>query len=195
MPVVNISEKFPDWCEVKKFEIHLIGGSQISIYNPDYQKSVVIVLEGSVTARVNSESKIIKSGESVFAINEPILLDGTDARIMAIFGDWGENIGGIGIFWVEKSDNPINPGTSANYLRNSSFDNHYHDCDEYWIVYKGKGIAYSEGIAYEVKQGDCIVTAKGEHHDFPVVHETVWSVFFETTMGGQERRGHLWEGK
>ncbi len=192
MPIVNISEKFPDWCEVKKFEIHSLGDNQKSIYNPDYQKSVVIVLEGSVTTQVQNETKNIKGGESVFATSEPILLNGTGSKVMAIYGNWGENIGGIGIFWVEKIDNPINPGTPADYNRNTSFDNHYHDCDEYWIIYKGKGLVYSEGKEYEVKPEDCVVTETGEHHDFPVVYETVWSVFFETTMSGDGRRGHLW---
>ena len=33
----------------------------------------------------------------------------------------------------------------------------------------------------------------GHHHDFPEVFEPVRAVYFETTLEGQKRRGHLWE--
>jgi hypothetical protein len=33
----------------------------------------------------------------------------------------------------------------------------------------------------------------GHHHDFPQVREPVWAVYFETTLRGAKRRGHLWE--
>jgi len=32
----------------------------------------------------------------------------------------------------------------------------------------------------------------GHHHDFPLVATPVRAVFFETTLGGARRRGHLW---
>ena len=40
--------------------------------------------------------------------------------------------------------------------------------------------------------GDCVATGMGHHHDFPIVVEPVRAVFFETTMQGRKRRGHLW---
>ena len=69
---------------------------------------------------------------------------------------------------------------------------HYHDCDEYWILFEGSGIAASEGKLYEVSQGDCVATGMGHHHDFPRVFEPVKAVYFETTLEGKKRRGHLW---
>jgi len=33
----------------------------------------------------------------------------------------------------------------------------------------------------------------GWHHDFPRVDRSVKAVYFETTMQGKKRRGHLWE--
>ena len=50
----------------------------------------------------------------------------------------------------------------------------------------------SEGVTYDVGPGDCIATGMGFHHDFPRVREPVKAVYFETTMEGQKRRGHLW---
>ncbi|MAG17292.1 MAG: hypothetical protein CMJ21_04395, partial [Phycisphaerae bacterium] len=40
--------------------------------------------------------------------------------------------------------------------------------------------------------GDCLATGMGHHHDVRYVHEPLNSVYFETTMMGQKRRGHLW---
>ena len=61
------------------------------------------------------------------------------------------------------------------------------------VVFEGRGVAVSEGRLYEVGPGDCIATGMGHHHDFPEVFEPVRAVYFETTMCGQKRRGHLWD--
>jgi mannose-6-phosphate isomerase-like protein (cupin superfamily) len=53
-------------------------------------------------------------------------------------------------------------------------------------------VVVSEGKAYEVAPGDCLATGMGHHHDFPRVHEPVKGVYFETTLEGLKRRGHLW---
>jgi mannose-6-phosphate isomerase-like protein (cupin superfamily) len=81
----------------------------------------------------------------------------------------------------------------VDYAKETRFDSHYHDCDEYWIVFEGRGVAVSEGRSYEVGPGDCIATGMGHHHDFPQAFEPVRAVYFETTMEGQKRRGHLWD--
>ncbi len=46
---------------------------------------------------------------------------------------------------------------------------------------------------YEMKPGDCLATGMGHHHDMTLVHEPVRGVYFETTLEGQKRRGHLWD--
>ena len=99
------------------------------------------------------------------------------------------------MLFVPVSMEPHNAGDLADYERNASFDNHYHDCDEYWIVFSGSGRVVSEGISYEVGVGDCIATGCGHHHDFPMVYEPVSAVFFETTIIGEKRPGHLWNHK
>jgi mannose-6-phosphate isomerase-like protein (cupin superfamily) len=44
-----------------------------------------------------------------------------------------------------------------------------------------------------VNAGDCIATKMGDHHDFPIVKEKIHGVYFETTLKGEKRLGHLWE--
>jgi mannose-6-phosphate isomerase-like protein (cupin superfamily) len=80
----------------------------------------------------------------------------------------------------------------VDYPKTTHFDSHYHDCDEYWILFQGRGIAVSEGKMYEVREGDCVATGMGHHHDLPRVIEPMKAVYFETTLEGQKRRGHLW---
>jgi mannose-6-phosphate isomerase-like protein (cupin superfamily) len=41
--------------------------------------------------------------------------------------------------------------------------------------------------------GDCLAIGMGHHHDFPLVTLPVRAVYFETTLEGEKRRGHLWE--
>ena len=84
-------------------------------------------------------------------------------------------------------------GDPVPYPKTTNFDCHYHDCDEYWILFEGSGTAVSEGNSYVVGAGDCVATGMGHHHDFPDVAERVQAVYFETTLAGQQRVGHLWD--
>ena len=84
-------------------------------------------------------------------------------------------------------------GRPGPYLKTTNFDTHYHDCDEYWVVWGGRGRGGLGGAGYEVGPGDCVATGMGHHHDFARVHEPVRAVYFETTLGGAKRLGHLWE--
>jgi len=115
-----------------------------------------------------------------------------DATLIRMCGRWGDETGGSGLFSVATPDNRLDRGDPGDYPKETAFDNHYHDCDEYWIVFEGRGIAVSEGRSYEVGPGDCVATGMGHHHDFPQVSAPVRCVYFETTMEGRKRRGHLW---
>jgi len=116
-----------------------------------------------------------------------------DTTLIRMCGSWGDEVGGSGIFSAAKSDDPQDRGEMIDYPKETNFDAHFHDCDEYWILFEGSGVAVSEGKHYEVGPGDCVATGTRHHHDFPIVHEPVRAVYFETTMMGEKRRGHLWE--
>lgn len=61
---------------------------------------------------------------------------------------------------IHTSDAPLESGnrpawsevTSASVFRipfeGSRFDCHYHDCDEYWLIFSGKAKVMSEGRVY-----------------------------------------------
>jgi mannose-6-phosphate isomerase-like protein (cupin superfamily) len=55
--------------------------------------------------------------------------------------------------------------------RTGRFDCHYHDCNEYWLIFKGKAKVMSEGKEYYVKPGDIVCTRTGDEHDVLEVYE------------------------
>ena len=82
-----------------------------------------------------------------------------------------------GIFWV-----PTEGGR---------FDCHYHDCDEYWLVFCGKARVMSEGRFSYVKRGDIVCTRAGEEHDVIEVYEDLEAFWFEDATPPGGRIGHL----
>jgi mannose-6-phosphate isomerase-like protein (cupin superfamily) len=71
------------------------------------------------------------------------------------------------------------------------FDRHYHDCDEYWLIYRGRARVLSEGIEYDVGPGDIVCTQTGEEHDVLVIYEDLEAFFLEDTLPAGGRTGHL----
>ena len=85
--------------------------------------------------------------------------------------------------------------TSAGVFRvatvNDRFDCHYHDCDEYWLVFKGKAKVLSEGKEYYVMPGDIVCTKAGDEHDVLEVYEALEAFWFEDATPPGGRTGHL----
>jgi mannose-6-phosphate isomerase-like protein (cupin superfamily) len=82
-----------------------------------------------------------------------------------------------GIFSVSTSD--------------GRFDNHYHDCHEYWLVFKGKAKVMSEGVESYVQRGDIVCTKAGDDHDVVEIYEDMEAFWFEDATGEGGRIGHL----
>ncbi|HYY07888.1 MAG TPA: cupin domain-containing protein [Actinomycetota bacterium] len=84
--------------------------------------------------------------------------------------------------------------TSSGVFRvepNGQFDRHYHDCDEYWLVFSGRAVVLVGDRTYTVTAGDIVCTQAGTEHDVVGVIETLEAFWFEgrTPEGG--RIGHL----
>lgn len=197
MPVFKSGESTPAWCEMTFFEIVQLAPGQQHIFARVGKKEKLIVAQGQCQIRYGDTSLLAERGanldltteEGQFEVSEVLV----DSILVCMCGDWSDELGGSGLWSVAQSDNPQDKGDPVAYRKETNFDNHYHDCDEYWIFYKGRGVAVSEGKHYEIAAGDCVATGMGHHHDFPLVTEPIEAVFFETTLQGQKRRGHLWE--
>ncbi len=66
--------------------------------------------------------------------------------------------------------------TSAGVFRvepNGRFDLHYHDCDEYWLVFAGHARVLVGSRTHDVEPGDIVCTPAGTDHDVVGVRETL----------------------
>jgi mannose-6-phosphate isomerase-like protein (cupin superfamily) len=198
MPVFRSGRgQAPPWCEMTQFELVELGTVSRFSFAREAPREKFIVTRGQclVTARGTE----LPAGEGAqFDLGEGddgLQVRATDSSVSLVrmCGHWGEEVGGSGMFLGIKSDDPQDVGDPVWYPKETNFDRHYHDCDEYWIVLEGSGLALSEGRFHELRPGDCLATGMGHHHDLPKVKGVFRGVFFETTLEGRKRRGHLWE--
>lgn len=196
MPIIHSDDSLPSWCELEFYEIVRLPAGASHRFARRSVREKLIVGEG--------ECRIAWGGQVVSAVrgaNLDLTSDGEfsvqdvadDAVLIRMGGRWGEEVGGSGLFSVVNTEQPHDGGDPVPYPKQTNFDCHYHDCDEYWILYEGGGTVVTEGIACEVGTGDCVTTGMGHHHDFPQVTSPVRAVYFETTLEGAKRLGHLWD--
>jgi len=198
MPVFRSGQgQAPDWCEMEYFDIVKLLPTDDHTFQRMGKKEKLVVAAGECRLVFAGEKMRAREGAMLdlnvpvgqFVIEEAL----THVTLIRMAGRWSEEIGGCGTFLATPTASPKDVGDPIRYPKQTHFDNHYHDCDEYWIVYEGRGIAISEGFEYEIGPGDCLVTGMGYHHDLPQVFEPLRAVYFETTLEGMKRRGHLWE--
>jgi len=189
----------PAWCEMDFFFIYELVEKTTKSFIISGKKERLFICEGKCRIINGDRQKQVKAGEIIDVRNEigsKVELKAAESSILIrVGGQWGDELGNSGFFKIENSMTPKNIGDPVEYKHKTEFDNHYHDCDEYWIIYRGKAIAVSEKIVYTISAGDCLVTGHGHHHDMPEVLEILFGIYFETTLMGQKRRGHLWNHK
>lgn len=76
-------------------------------------------------------------------------------------------------------------------LERGRFDCHYHDYNEYWLVFQGKAKVMTEGREYYVQRGDIVCTKAGDEHDVLEVYEELKAFWFEDACPPGGRVGHL----
>lgn len=202
MPVLRATaegglDNAPHWCELKRYSIVNLGAGETYTWDATTKSNKLVVAIGAagVTGEtLAADGHSVTAGETFDVATGTYTVTANEASTVVVLGgEWGAVCGGSGVFRVDRSDQPDERGDPADYPKNTAFDRHYHDCDEYWILIQGGGRASSENILHDIGPGDCVATRMGNHHDLAWVDEPVLGVFFETTMRGQGRRGHLWE--
>lgn len=76
-------------------------------------------------------------------------------------------------------------------LGSGRFDRHFHDCNEYWLITRGKAKVFSEGQPYYVRAGDILCTRAGDEHDILEIYEPLEGFYFEDATPPGGRTGHL----
>ena len=195
MPMFRSEDQYPDWCELEHFEVVRLNAGDEYGFARRGEVEKLIVGGGLCRLRVGAEEVEAATGANIDLAGPgsfEVLEVEEAATLVRFCGHWGAETGGSGIFTMDNSPQPEDKGDPVPYEKWTNFDSHFHDCDEYWIILEGQARAVSEGKAYEMKPGDCLATGMGHHHDMPLVHESVRGMYFETTLEGQKRRGHLW---
>ena len=82
-------------------------------------------------------------------------------------------------------------GTFCVSVAEGRFDCHYHDCDEYWLIFRGKAKVVTEDRSFYVKPGDIVCTRAGDEHDVVEVYEDLEAFWFEDATPAGGRIGHL----
>lgn len=201
MPVITRgTENFPSWCELEAFEIISLPEGYSHSFPRRERRETLIVARGHCRVTAPVDMLVAEGGKAELGNGDAQSTTQFEVReaapgtvLVRLMGRWGAETGGAGIFQVEPSDSSEERGDLVSYPKETNFDNHYHDCDEYWIILEGQGVAASEGQLYKVEPGDCVATGMGHHHDVPLVTDPIRAVYFETTLEGRKRRGHLWD--
>ncbi|WP_027527881.1 cupin domain-containing protein [Bradyrhizobium sp. Ec3.3] len=194
MPVFRSDQAPPAWCELRSFEIIDLTKDQNARYRRSQSRERLLMTLGTI--------QLVYSGGSV-VLNENQFIDlpvdewslkaySPRAQIVRLSGRWGDDVAGCGIFRVSNQEDPTHVGDPVSYPKATSVDSHYHDCDEYWIVLEGSCTTVVGDRHMTVNVGDCVPIGMGHHHDMPSVTAPVKAVFFETTLEGEKRVGHLW---
>jgi mannose-6-phosphate isomerase-like protein (cupin superfamily) len=192
--VVERGGSFPQWCELKSFSVHdLAAGTEIKA-KVGHPQARLLVTAGGLQLRQAGGSQVLR--EQQFVALEPgeySLSASAPAQAMLLEGTWGKELGGCGIFRAENVANPSDRGDKVDYPKRTNVDAHYHDCDEYWLMLEGRATCVVDGEHLAVAPGDCLLIPMGAMHDMPDAPEPVKAVYFESSLRGAKRIGHLWQ--
>ena len=200
MPIFKSGKDFvPSWCEVEDFEFISLSLDDRKTLDRRGEREAFVVCRGTVLIETTVASAHLLEG-STFEVKDAdtdkvnLRACSQQAYVCRVIGHW-KSITSSGVFTVETAE-PPSSDSPYDYEKTTDFDNHYHDCDEYWFFFEGNGKAVSEGKFYDVGPGDCIATGMGWHHDVASVEaDGIKAVYFEGTLEGRKRTGHLWEPK
>jgi len=194
--IVREGEKLPDWCQLKAFSISRVDRAGKTLI-PRGPQDRIVSCSGSVNVRLGDRSQVIGNAQFIDFTPEIGQVEVTpvydSGLIIWLSGDWGNELGGCGVFSASDLDSPSDKGDPVPYPKTTSIDSHYHDCDEYWILLEGSATVVVNGEAAGFEPGDCLCIGMGYHHDMPHAPKQVKAVYFETGLEREKRVGHLWE--
>ena len=189
--------KPPAWCELTGFNLFTLEGVDPLQLRRKAARERIVVTASAVQISFGGRSQVF-SERQFFDLPEgldeylvtPVRVG---AQVVVLTGHWGGELGGCGIFTARNEETPHDRGDPVDYEKHTSIDSHYHDCDEYWIALEGWGDVVVGGQRIRLKAGECVPIRTGRHHDLPDAPDGIRALFFETTLTGKKRVGHLWE--
>jgi mannose-6-phosphate isomerase-like protein (cupin superfamily) len=192
--VVRESASFPEWSDVKSFSWYDLMPGRDLVVAVRRGRGRLLVTSGGCQVRQDSRSQVLRE-QQFFALEagEAVLAASGPAQAILFEGEWGDELGGCGVFRAENVATPTDRGDPMSYPKRTNVDAHYHDCQEFWLLLEGAATAVVSDQHIPMRPGDCLPIPMGAVHDMPDAPQTVKAVYFETTLRGQRRTGHLWQ--
>ena len=196
--------ELPEWSVLKKWEIHRIPVGHTVTIETGHAKCGVYLMNGKITVDDGHEKVLLwrRMGQDV--IQHHLFKGGKitvecsaddnwwNENTIAVFsGDWGDDeFAKMGGFECSNCDHPFNHGDPVDYPFFTTFPNHYHEFDEYFLIMRGRGIWMDDGKLYNVEPGDLIATRRGTHHHVVACWDDVMICSeFGARVGGKGRGG------
>lgn len=187
----------PDWCELHSFCVVAPPLGARVAQERQAPRERLLVTKGRCSVEAGPQSMVLRAGQFFDppdAVGDWVIAANTDdAECLRLSGTWGDEIAGCGLWTMVDEPGASNAGDPVDYPKQTRMDSHYHDYDEYWFILDGAATVVVSGEALQVRAGDCVAIGAGHHHDMPQVHAPMRGAFFETSLIGQKRLGHLWE--
>lgn len=198
MSLFHSHEAPPAWCTLRSFEIIDLTDGEAASRRQATAKERLLCTGGTAQIAGATGSVILKEGQFLDIHERPgfaawsVTGHAPKTQLVRLCGSWGEDMAGCGVFRVVHEPGATNGGDPVAYPKATRVDPHYHDCDEYWLILEGRGTVVVGERFFDSSPGDCIAIGMGHHHDMATVSEPVKAIFFETTLEGRKRVGHLW---
>ena len=194
LELVRQTAPLPAWSDVKSFSLHDLRPLKPVSVAVTHERARLLATSGGLQVRQGTRSQVLREGQ--FMPLEPghvTLESGGGAQAVIFEGSWGDELGGCGIFRADNVAAPSDKGDPVAYAKHTNIDAHYHDCQEFWLLLEGAATSVVSGQHLAMTPGDCLPIPMGAVHDMPDAPVPVKAVYFETTLRGQKRTGHLWQ--
>ena len=151
MPITKSGkDNAPAWCGLSYFEVVTLTKDETRKFVRRGKREKMIVGAGTCEIRCGDEVVAAEVGSNVdlSAVDDHFEVRALDGPVTVVWmcGDWEEETSS-GIFAVGQSDGREDGGDAVNYPKETSFDCHFHDCDEYWISVRGQRCRGQRGAA------------------------------------------------
>lgn len=188
MPIYQrdtIHNRLP-WVEVHDFE-HFpldfkMANNGVREFKPTHKVEYLVLLAGEIAVE-SAQGRVTMKRKDWFRIPEggakittmrTTPMSGS-SELLWFAGDWDyTNI--VSVFQV-RPDKPL--------------EMHYHDCNEYWFIFRGHFEGTYNGVQRQFRPGDMLATGMGVEHGILHPAEMAEGVGFSTRLEGQKRFGHL----
>jgi mannose-6-phosphate isomerase-like protein (cupin superfamily) len=145
---------------------------------PTYPRERLVVLHGEVTVEC-------EFGRFTLKRRDFVEIPRSGARVTNA-GNSSAELARIAGHWQQVIRNEI-----CLFRPDRPCDYHYHDSDEYWMVFRGHFTLNYDGNEYDLRPGLMLAAGMGFEHGSVAPEEHFEAVVLATQLEGQKRDGHL----